>query len=221
MKELKFIDEFDAIICLDGDFPDKTPFELITDKPIFASDGAAIRLINEGINFEKVIGDLDTLKRKNYFDKIDDEKKVYIEDQNHNDFDKTLNYVLEHHYNNILVLGMHGGEFEHSLNNWSVFIRYSKKMNLCIYESNRYGIPVDESINFHSNINEMISLIPQPIAELKSNGLKWDLNNEFLKLGTKEGARNLAIDKTINIKLISGSYLLFLDSRLPFSPKLY
>jgi thiamine pyrophosphokinase len=74
------------------------------------------------------------------------------------------------------------------------------------------------SIRMKTGINETISLIPQPIAFLKTKNLQWELNNEALELGVREGARNRAISDEIEIKIISGEILLFVNARLPFAP---
>jgi thiamine pyrophosphokinase len=150
--------------------------------------------------------------------RFDKSKIILIEDQETNDFEKNLIFAKESGYQNIAILGFHGGELEHSLNNWSVFMRYSKGMNLCIYDEYRYGIPIRESIRFNADENEIISIIPQTRTRIITKNLKWALNNEILEFGIREGAGNVAIEQDIQIELIEGEYLLFINSRLPHAP---
>jgi thiamine pyrophosphokinase len=218
LKEIKFAGKFDSLICLDGALPQKEFYEKMSYIPVLAADGAAIQLINMGIEFKKVIGDFDTLEKKGYLEKVSNEKRIYMPDQEHNDFDKTLQYAESEGMKDILICGFHGGELEHTLNNWSVFRRYSKNMNLCIYENGRYALPLCENTSFTVKRNEMISLIPQPSALISTKGLRWNLRNEKIELGIREGARNVAIEGNVEINIHNGELLVFIDSRLPNAP---
>lgn len=218
MKKLIFKEKFDAIICLDGTLPSIELFNQFPGIKIFAADGAAIRLMDMGIEFDKVVGDLDSINLNiSNSRNIPENKKIYLPDQETNDFDKTLNYAKELGLKNLLILGFHGGELEHTLNNWSVFKRYAEILNVCIYENGRYAISVNESISLEVEIGEMIGLIPQSRTVLSTKGLKWELNNEVLELAIREGARNEAIAGEIQIEVHSGSILLFFNSRSPFA----
>jgi len=219
MRELRFGKKrFDAVICLHGQLPKKTVFDELIGCKMLAADGAGIELIKIGIEPDCIIGDLDSFKSEPIAEKYDKSKIVMIEDQNTNDFEKCFLFAKDHEYRNILILGFHGGELEHSLNNWSVFMKYSKDMELCIYDKSRYGLPIRESINFEVPENEIVSIIPQHYAKLKTKNLKWSLNEEVLEFGIREGARNVAIKNNVQIELIEGEYLLFINERLPFAP---
>ncbi len=216
-NKLEFTNNFDAIICLNADIPDKDFFDKFKI-PLLASDGAAILLYRKGIMPDKVIGDMDSFskeKESKYFNK---EKIIKIEEQETNDFEKCLKYAISLNYKNILIVGFHGGLLEHSLNNWSVFRRYSRILNTCIYDKGRYGISVSKNIYLNVSINEIISIIPQPEATLITKGLKWELKGESLSLGKREGARNKAISESIVFEILSGEILLFMNDKLPYSP---
>lgn len=224
MKNIKKINfngpVFDALICLYGKLPPKDIFDDFKECTILAADGAGIKLLEKGIMPDYVIGDLDSFFGNPLSQEVESSRIIKITDQETNDFEKNLLFAKENNFKNILILGFHGGELEHSLNNWSVFMRYSKDMGLCIYDEGRYGIPVRESIIFESRDNELISIIPQTYAKIKSNDLQWILNDETLKLGDREGARNVAVKDKVRIDLSEGEYLLFIDARLPYAPAL-
>ena len=209
---------FDAIICLDADLPSIEFFDNFKNIPILAADGAAIRLYEMGITADYVIGDLDTFFISPIFNTFAQSKIIHETEQDTNDFEKTLNFARTKKYENLLIIGFHGGLLEHTLNNWSVFIRFAKKLNLCIYDKNRYALLIEQSIKLAVKKDEIISIIPQPKAIITTKNLYWSLNNEPLELGKREGARNIAISDYIEIYIHSGELLLFLDSRLPFSP---
>jgi thiamine pyrophosphokinase len=219
MRNLEFgPSKFDAVICLYGKLPKKKVLKSFSKSVILAADGAGLKLLKKGVLADYIIGDLDSIKGIKKKIDFKNTKIIKIDDQETNDFEKNLLFAQEKGYENILIIGFHGGELEHSLNNWSVLIRYSRFMNLCIYDKFRYGIPIRESITLQTLPNEIISIIPQTYAKIRTKNLKWVLNNEALELGMREGARNVATSERIELELIEGEYILFLNSRLPYSP---
>ncbi|MCX7879988.1 MAG: thiamine diphosphokinase [Ignavibacteria bacterium] len=214
---LKFDISFDCIVCLNAPMPSLGFFLDFKNIPVIGADGGAVRLFEKGIICDYVVGDLDAFRKakvENFFDKA---KIVHEPSQDINDFEKSLIFCSKLGFFNILVLGFHGGELEHTLNNWSILYKFHERMNLCIYENNRYAIPLSKSIELGTTKNEMISIIPQPKAKLRTKNLKWELNSEYLEIGKREGARNVSIGEWIQIEILEGSILLFFDARLPFA----
>lgn len=221
ITQLKFIEsKFDFIICLNANLPENSFFENFKNIKIISADGAAQKLYKKNIKSDIIIGDLDSfdIKSENFNNFFEKTLIIKNPDQSTNDFEKILNWCINENKLNLLITGIHGGDLEHTLNNWSIFMRYSKKMNLCIYDNNRYAIAINKSIEFSSYIGEIISIIPQPSAELSSENLKWELNNYLLDMGKSEGARNCSKADIVKIILHNGSFLLFFDSKVPKSP---
>lgn len=216
--KINFDTNFDCVICLNTSLPEIEIFEKLAGIPIIAADGAAHRLNALNITPDYIIGDLDSFKINEYKGYISEDRIIHLPDQNTNDFEKILVFAKNSGWNNIIILGFHGGELEHTFNNWSVLMKFVKPLNLCIYDKSRYGIPVNFSLIMPTKLNEIISLIPQPYAKLKTKGLEWQLENEFLALGLREGARNRANKPGIMIQLTDGELLLFCDDRLPYAP---
>ena len=210
---------FEAIVCLNGDLPDREFFDNFPGLPILAADGAALKLSKLNIKPDYIIGDLDSIQSELNFEIFKNLCIIHKPDQDANDFEKVLRYAKEINLDNILVLGFHGGALEHTLNNWSVLSKMSKIMNVCIYDYFRYGICTNKSISFDTKKDEIISLIPKEKTYLTTRNLEWELNCEFLELGSREGARNLSKGCFVEIFLHSGELFLFMDARLPFCPK--
>ncbi len=200
-----------AIICLNGDIPDSDFFAGLVEIPIVAADGGAIKLLEKGIKADYVVGDLDSFYANELCKLIDKQQIIFQPDQNLNDFEKVLNFAMDRGFDRLLIVGINGGDYEHSLNNWSILIKYARNVELYLYHKNRITIPIFESVKFDCKENEIISIIPQPIAKIKTKGLKWELDNEYLELGIREGSRNQAISNTVEIDLLEGSFLLFKD----------
>ena len=208
----------DTVLCLDGTLPPAEFFADLASVPIIAADGAAIRLAERSIRPSIVIGDMDTLDSSGLRHLFDDTPQLHMAEQDSTDFEKCLNYCIESGFRSVLVCGVHGGEMEHSLNNWSIAMRYASSLHLCLYDAGRYGLPVRSSISLPTRQGEIISLIPQPRALLTTEGLHWPLTNEELQLGHREGARNRAIAERIGIHLHEGSLLLFCNAFPPLVP---
>lgn len=218
MRRIEFNkNKFCCVICLNADLPDISIFDKIKDLPILCADGAANRLIQLGIIPNYVIGDLDSCTMELIKQSIPENRIIKISEQETNDFEKNLKFAIESGFKNILIIGFHGGDLEHTLNNWSVFKRFSEILNLVILDKNRYAFTLNESASIQSYQNEIISLIPQPEAVLTTENLRWELNNEALELGYREGARNISLADEIVIKVHSGQVLVFMDERLPYT----
>ncbi len=216
---LRFSDTaFDAVICLNGDLPETAVFEALADRPLIAADGAANLLIDAGIGPEFVVGDLDSITESTMKRLHGVAELVPEPDQDTTDFEKSIRFAESQLWKNLLVLGMHGGDLEHTLNNWSVLMRYAQGLQLTAYDRGRYAIPVFESFSYDATENELLSLIPQPLATLSTTGLVWNLENESLQMGTREGARNRAAESTVHVEVHAGSLLFFCSARLPWAP---
>ncbi len=216
---LVFKKPFDVILCLDGTLPGKIFLKKLSGIPIIAADGAAVQLFKKGIHPLAVIGDLDSFYDRARISDLSKSEIIYLPEQETNDFQKALNLILERGFKNILLLGIHGGELEHTLNNWSVLKRFSTLLNICIFDENRYGIPVFKSVEFKVSKRETVSLIPQPVVKITTEGLEWTLLKEELELGIREGARNKAVNRKVVLKIHSGGILLFINARVPYAPE--
>jgi thiamine pyrophosphokinase len=207
----------DAILCLNGVLPEKDYWEqLPSDIVIVAADGAAERLEKSGIIPQYIIGDMDSLADKKIYWESQRGVEVHSRyDQNSTDFEKSLEFLAHRNLSKILVLGMHGGEIDHSLNNWSILARYGKKLYLTAGDNDKSATPLYESFDYASTPNELISLIPQPLCHISTTGLQWNLLKEDLALGRREGARNRATGQDVRITIHTGSLLFIVPEKTP------
>lgn len=219
MKKIEFNDSYDAIIALNANLPDKKFFDTFANIPLICADGAAVNVLRIGVKPVKVVGDLDSFYSDEISKTLDKSQIIYDPDQEKNDFEKAINYCNSVGYENILIVGIHGGEYEHSLNNWSVFTKYSRNNNLVVYDKSRYGFNISDSISIDTLKDEIVSLIPVGKAKLTTDNLKWELNNEVLELGKREGARNKSNGEMVKITIHEGELIFFFNARLPYAPK--
>lgn len=208
----------DAIICLKGQAPSMALIELFADVPIIAADGAANLLYNLEILPEYIVGDLDSVLPE-VLDAMRETTEIIVEaDQDINDFEKALRFAQQVLWKRVLVTGIHGGDLEHTLNNWSVLMRYGVNMDIIAIDGERIGMPLYGNTSYESVMDEIISLIPQPEATLTTRGLAWPLTQESLSLGVREGARNRSTGEHVELEIHSGAVFMFVDARLPLLP---
>lgn len=221
MNELKRTSTpFDAVICLNGSIPSVDVFEFVMDRPLIAADGAAQSLYRVGIVPEFIVGDLDSIEDEILTVLRESSELIVDPDQETNDFEKALRFAQTMMWNRLLVVGIHGGDLEHTLNNWSVLTRFGRTMDLVALDRERFGIPLYDSFAYSSTMGELLSIIPQPHARISTSGLVWSLNDEVLQHGTREGARNRSDAERVEIIIHDGSILFFCDASLPLAPEL-
>ncbi|MBU3679481.1 MAG: thiamine diphosphokinase [Candidatus Kapabacteria bacterium] len=207
-------EQLDAVILLNGILPGRDVLEVLSSIPFIAADGAANALHDMGIVPDILAGDLDSV-RDDVLASVREHGMVIADpDQDINDFEKALRVAASSMWTRVLVAGLHGGELEHTLNNWSVMMRHARTMQLFALDGHRIGIPVYEEFRYHAELDELVSIIPQPHARLTTAGLQWSLTDDVLELGSREGARNRAIATEIAITVHEGSALVFVASRL-------
>lgn len=217
--KLEFTDRaFNAIVVLNGTLPEQSQLHSLADLPFIAADGAANSLVALDVVPEYVVGDLDSVTSET-LQAVDGVSEIVVSpDQDTTDFEKVLLFAQEQLWKDLLVVGIHGGDLEHTLNNWSVLMRHAKHMHLTVLDRSRYAIPIFDTIEGSLAYQEQLSIIPQPLARLTTKGLQWELNDEVLSLGSREGGRNRLVNTDFSIELHEGSLLLVCDSRLPNMP---
>ncbi|HRP02213.1 MAG TPA: thiamine diphosphokinase [Candidatus Kapabacteria bacterium] len=215
MKRITFSDTFYKVaVFLGGDLPDFSVFQLSERTIKIAADGAANRMIHNYCPPNIIIGDMDSLQITQ--GELLNIKLIKDNDEETNDFEKIFKYLQKNNYHSIIICGIHGGELEHTLNNLSVLMKYQALFDvITIYDKNRYGVLIDTSIEINLEKGETISIIPNPLCNISTNGLYWELSDETLALGAREGARNKCKSSKIVIELNYGSYYLFIESRFP------
>lgn len=207
-------ERIDAVLFLNGTLPERPLLESFASVPFIAADGAANALVEMGIVPDILCGDLDSV-HDHVLEAVQAHGTVIVDpNQDDNDFEKALRVASNALWNTVLIIGIHGGELEHTLNNWSVLMRHGRTMRLFVLDGHRIGIPVYERFTYAALPEEVISIIPQPRVRLSTDGLQWELRDEYLELGMREGARNRAVQPDVAITVHEGSALVVVSARL-------
>lgn len=199
-----------ALLALDGELPSAGLIARLGGEShiVVAADGAALRLLERDIVPDVVIGDLDTLGLDR--NKFSAPRSIVIErpDQDRNDFEKALLWLLDEGYDTVTVIGHAGGMVDHTLNNFSIVARFASRIELLLRDDRSTGYAIRGHIELATRPGERISLIPLPTARLKTEGLRWELDRETLGIGEREGASNLATGEHVAMTTLEGCVLL-------------
>lgn len=200
---------YKSILCLNGNLPHEKFIKELCGT-LIAADGAAMKLANKSILPDVIIGDGDSLQGKIAF--FNKSEKIIISEQNTTDFEKSLEIIKARKLFPCLVLGISGGELDHTLNNINIFMRYSLTHNITFIDSSNEALPkvgwgVKNKLKLKFKNDSNISLLAKPKAKVSTTGLKWPLKEEFIKILKRNGARNKAIKKDVKITVHSGQII--------------
>lgn len=200
---------FQTLIITDGDIP---PFDILVNlnyTTLLCLDGAASVLQRNKVKPDIILGDLDSLLKqydsiKNIQSDFPQSRIIHTPDQNKTDFEKGLDYVLQHNTNPTLCVGLFGKALDHTLYNLSVFARYSQKLPLSLLHTfenqKQWGFMLPPKCCIHTQISTTISIYPLTESTISSDGLEWELNNTKLSPLGMQSTRNKAISNQIKLE---------------------
>ena len=195
--------ELEAVICLNGRLPSKEFFSKISEHSIdiVAADGGAYRLLDMQIQPDFIVGDIDSLKDLSSICKT----KIHKDsDQYSTDFEKSLFFLKGKGIRRILVLGMNGGEIDHIINNTNTFLRYSDQFDMYFYDEpdfgeSKIGRAVNGEMELEIDEGADISLFSFDKGKIKTEGMKWEIEDKSFHVMNSSAARNSSKSKKISI----------------------
>lgn len=198
-----------ALLALNGTLPPPVRIEELrrSHARFVAADGAAIALHAMGIEAEVIIGDLDSIgtARRSF----EEAGSTVIEEasQETNDFEKALRWIADNGCERVTIVGIDGGMIDHTINNMSVLARFARNLRLEIVSGDARGRAVHGRWVLATGEGARISLIPLPSARVTTSGLAWELDDETLAIGVRDGASNRALAPSITIDVHEGILL--------------
>lgn len=200
-----------ALIICNGEMPSKkfiTP--LLKNKPfIVCADGGANKARAVGIAPDVIIGDLDSIthQTRRYFSSV---PILHRADQYSTDLEKSLDYLLDQSYASATVIGATGERPDHTMANFSILLKYHKKISLLFLDERCTIEVIHQRVKFRAVIGQQISLVPLGrCSGIITRGLKYPLRNEALEPGIREGSSNEAVKRSVSVSVKKGSLLLF------------
>jgi thiamine pyrophosphokinase len=207
MKKIKH-----ALILANGLPPSKRLFRkyLSSADWFICADGGANTAARFGGTPHLIIGDLDSVKNETLAEFCNVTVKRQ-KDQNSTDLEKALTAAIRKKYAEIIVLGATGRRLDHAIGNLSALAKFSKKANVKFVDDTGEFIPVPQTLRLTLPLGTNISLLPlSQCNHIVTTGLKWNLNNESLQLGIREGTSNVVVSSHVTLKVQSGSLIAYI-----------
>ena len=216
-----------SIIFLHGTPPDKSLLALInTNMPIIAADGAAENAYRTGLAPHYIVGDGDSYTRppkpQHRLSK-DEPQIITIADQDTTDFEKCLSFAKQANLLPCLILGISGGEIDHTLGNMRALLKHARESNLYFLDTYvkknsdtigiKLGIPIGagQKLVLHVRPKSMVSIVHFDDTLMQTHGLKWELNNHLFSPDGILGVRNECISSRVEFEAKKGGALLIFD----------
>lgn len=180
----------------EGELPHEQFQKLYSDRyPLIAADGGANTLRAFGVTPKAVIGDMDSLKDRAFFE--EHSIVLHLEDQNTTDLEKCLNEVNAPLY---LALGFTGKRFDHTLEILHVLEKYVDK-RIAFFSNQDVIVRLPRHFEIELPKHTRISLYPlKRTTGLGSSGLKYPLHGLSMEQGQMIGTSNENIDEVVCIQ---------------------
>ena len=198
------------VILANGTFPTHpVPLARLCDADmIICCDGAAEKLVANGLEPGIIIGDLDSVSpalRERYRDIL-----VQDTDQDTNDLTKAVNWCVSAGIREVTILGATGIREDHTLGNISLLADYSTRIDAVMLTDTGSIRVYDRGVIIDSHPGQQVSLFSiDPSLKVTSSGLKYPLDNLTLHSWWR-GTLNEAVTDSFSLDFNSGKVIVFL-----------
>ncbi len=200
------------IIVLNGELSDeleKYKKRLGTSSFIIACDGGYINCKKLKIKPNLILGDFDSINDIEFENKI-----KFPKEKDKSDFELAVDYGIEKGFKNFEIWGAIGKRLDHTLFNISILIKIKKDGgDGIIYHPPYLIFIIDKEYDFGIRKKGSISLYPlvNKIKGLTIKGMKYELNEKDINLGSTETLSNEFIGKESSVSLKEGIILVILE----------
>ena len=157
-----------------GDFSDGDLDDCLTfGRTLISADGGANGVDANKYKPDYIIGDLDSLRNKNFW-KATGSKLIKIEEQDTTDFEKCLYSV---HADSYFCVGFIGRRADHFLSVCSSIVKYHRK-KVILVGNHDIIFHVPRIFEICLPVNTRLSLYPlQEVCGIEDFGLKWSISS--------------------------------------------
>jgi len=177
---------------------------------VVAADSGLLSLRELGIRTDIVIGDLDSLNPDD-LKNIPEAQIRHDAGQDDTDLEKAIRYCLVQGVKSADIVGATGGRLDHSVNAISLLVKYDDRVSLTLHDRDGWARYFTQSpATCGERAGQKISLIPVPaVYGLKSQGLRYPLDNLDLYFGGRDAVSNEVISPPAEISWREGALLLY------------
>ncbi len=202
-----------ALIVANGAQPSSQILKKLVSEAsyILAVDGGANYLRQNDIDPDAVLGDFDSISEDlltTFQEK--DTKILYCQDQEKNDLEKSLRWLIKEGFQSVVIIGIHGKREDHFFAALQLLKKYTPKVSIRI-RTNQSEIFLLKPgrYDFEVKPKEIISLFGFPRAyNITTTNLKYALSGENL-FEASRGISNEATGATVGIHFSKGNLLIF------------
>ncbi len=174
-------------------------------------DAAAERVLELGIKFDVLLGDFDqnfdfeAILARQYPLEI-----VHTPNQDKTDLEKGIEFLIEREFPAVNIVWATGRRADHTIANLTNIVRYKNQIKIVLFDDYSKVFPLVGIYEKWYAANTPISLIPVgTVEEIVTSGLKYNLINETLTLGYRNGNSNETVaDGFVTIIAQSGDLLI-------------
>ena len=179
-------------------------------------DRAILRVLDLGIKVDVLLGDfdsdgnatgldLDLIRREQYPLEV-----IHTPDQNKTDLEKGIEYLIGRGHAAVNIVWATGRRADHSLTNMTNIVRYKNQIKLVMFDNFSRIFPLVGQYEKWYEAGTPLSLVPVGTVEgIVTEGLRYNLHNESLRLGYRSGNSNEAAqDGFVRVSARSGDLLI-------------
>lgn len=174
-------------------------------------DGAINRVLELGIKIDVLLGDFDSHNHaREQLNKQMPVEIIHTPDQDKTDLQKGIEFLIARGFTAANIIWATGRRADHNLTNVTDMVRYKTQINLVMYDDYSKIIPLPPLFKKWYTAGTVLSLMPVgTVTGIVTSGLKYNLNNEELKIGYRSGSSNEPErDGTVTIEHLTGDLLL-------------
>ena len=187
-----------------GQLLEWSPFVVVLDHAIH-------RVLDLGIKVDVLLGDFD---HNVDFDEIRARQFpleiISAPDQDKTDLEKGIEFLIERGFPAVNILWATGRRADHSLTNMTNIVRYKDQIKIVMLDDHSKIFPLVGTFEKWYVQHTPISLIPVGTVDgITTEGLKYNLYDDFLRLGYRSGNSNeAAADGFVKISAQAGDLLI-------------
>ena len=204
-----------ALIFINGDIPNlDAARSLVRDGDfIIAADGGTRHALALGLIPSVIIGDLDSLDPDNRHSFTGQGVDIiqYPTDKDETDLELALLHAREQGFKEVVLVGALGGRLDQTLGNLSLLTDpVWDGIDVRIDDGVEEAFFVRKQAKIHGRSGDVVSLIPwgSDVKVLRTNGLRWPLQNEILFAYQTRGISNEMIADEAHVEIENGLLLI-------------
>jgi thiamine pyrophosphokinase len=178
---------------------------------VLVLDSAATRVLDLGVKIDILLGDFDrdfdteAIAQTQFPIEV-----VHAPDQDKTDLEKGIELLIERGYPAVNIVWATGRRADHTITNLTNIVRYKNKIKIVVFDDYSKVFPLVNQFQKWYAAGTPISLIPVGEVEgITTEGLKYNLINESLRLGHRSGNSNEAVcDGFVKISAQNGDLLI-------------